>query len=563
MIGSTILSRAILSLELRDELASKSRMLTSHLKFDSIIFHLLKPYDDAPTCLGVVKKLELCPIMDFIGHLIRFGRRDEKLLEQICREDSVFETTLNIAKVCKESFRANKNKSYYSIIGGLMFGATYVLSQYCSFFCNDVNTSSKKQSKLKMIAGQFIRRFELDSENENNGGDQKPAYITPINFAINQASSRDLIRRVLMFHSGFSSIYLEGGRSMDSEIFAATCSKASMISQSSVQHSLFEERMEKLNEQFEMMRRDRDALSQELTNKDSYFQQQLHYVKQQSRSEAIEKAEVIAEERNILELKLMSAKNELSAALNEIKEYKMESVKRENELKKQVDEVKGENLSLEEKLMELEQILERKNEDAAAKDRKITQLNIALSDIEERLDNEKNEKQLQKQDHIALEQEHTSVKEKLEDALSKLISLAKSYVAQEKMNEEEVSQLRETIDEANNKENEVKRKYQHLKEMYHGAQEKIKALNHKVEKMKASYSQQTSKSTRSQVDSKSSSRHRQPMGTLAFMNSIHDTSMRRMSGKERNQTDRKKSSDKTSRTSSRSIKKSSSHRNMR
>ena len=556
MVGSTTLSRSILSLEMRDELASKSNTLTSSVKFDTIITGMLKPYIQLKSnYIEIEKQLEVVAIVDFIGHLLRLGNQHAEILQQLNECDSITERILYIAKACHKSFSLNTYCNESSILCGLLFGATYILGRYCNFI-NEKGLCSSEQSKMKLMIGQFIRRFESNTLNDKNEDNNESDHMGCVNFAINQTSSRDLVRRALLFNCSFASLDGEGERrSIDTEIFSASCSKAALVSQSSEQQAIFEERLEKLSEQCLTIRRERDGLSQELLNKDAYFQQQLNYVRCQSRSDAIEKAEVIAEERSILESKLMSIRNELSAYQKECKDQKLESVERENELKKQVDEVYGKNQSLEEELMKLQQTLQTKNEALATRDSKITEQHEALKVIQVQLENERNDKATKYQSHIALEQEHKKVKEKLEDAFSKLISLAKCYVGLEQSSNDEVQQLREKIEDANNNENEVKRKYQRLKEVYHGAEGKIKLLNIKIDKMKSSYSHALKSS--SQKESKSS-RSRQPMGTLAFMNSIHDTSMR-LSGKERDQSHRKPSrKQNASASTSRSKTKSSS-----
>ena len=548
---------------MRDELASKSKSLTSTLQLDTTISEMLKPYIQLRSkCIGTEKQLEVVVTVDFIGHLFRIGNQNAELLQQLNECDSIVQTILHIVKVCNESFRMNSGGNESCILCGLLFGATYILGRYCNHI-NDKGLCSSEQSKMKLMIGQFMRRFESNTMNDKNRENDESDHIACMNFAINQTSSRDLVRRALLFNSSFDSLYGEGeGRSMDVEIFAASSSKAALVSQSSEQHAIFEDRLENLTEQCEIIRRERDGLSQELLNKDAYFQQQLNYARHQSRSDAIEKAEVIAEERNMLELKLMSTRNELSSCQQECKEQKMESAEREDELKKKVDEVYGKNQTLEQELMKLQQTLQMKNEELATRDSKITQQHETLKDMQIQLDNERKDKASIHEAHIVLQQEHNKVKEKLEDALSKLISLAKCYVGLEQSSNEEVQQLQEKIVHVNNNENEVKRKYQRLKEVYHGAEEKIKLLNAKIEKLKSSYSH-ASKSS-SHKESKTS-RSRQPMGTLAFMNSIHDTSIR-LSGKEREKSHRRPSSKQnTSSSTSRSKTKSGSrsHRNIR
>ena len=139
-------------------------------------------------------------------------------------------------------------------------------------------------------------------------------------------------------------------------------------------------------------------------------------------------------------------------------------------------------------------------------------------------------------------------KKKLEDSLTKLISLAKVHIMSEKNNKNEIEKLEGKVEIAERRGIEVMTKYKTLKEMYRSAGDKVYRLSNQLQKAK------------SEIES-FSSKKRQPMGTLAFMNSMHDNSMR-YDGKEKSSKDYSTSINNT-RTKASRIKKSSSYRIVR
>jgi predicted nucleic acid-binding Zn-ribbon protein len=512
-----------------DELSLKSWDELSEIALDRFFHQCLKPFEDLRN-IGVESQLRLCTIVDFMSHCCRSEKLCNILQKSMLQDNSnIIQILVYIVKQCNNESDSSRygNDDSTSMFYGLQLGAAWILGQLCTY-TDHSDQPHETLPKMKSTLCRILKRFEsntLSSEGVHVGEKTKDGVIE---FAVNQSSSRDLTRRALNFQSILLSFGSNSGSCMTSTIFGSSCKKASLLNQSSEHFTRYQEQLERLTEQCVIITRERDTLEQELMNKDAFFKQQVDRAKLQSKVDALEHAENLLEEKGALHNKCMHFEEELSNASLEIKRLTYEGVQRENALNAEVDECNRKIRQLEDQLKKAQNKIIAKNEEIERREERLAQADIALKEKQEKLDKETKDKLSLSKNHNELKNSHINVKEKLEDALSKLISFANIYVALEKNSDGERKELEQMTEDAQTKESEVRAKYQRLKEMYRGAEDKIRNLSLKLEKAKSS----ASHASKRRIDSNTSNR-RQPMGTLAFMNSLHDNSTR-TEGREQN-----------------------------
>lgn len=505
---------------------------------------VLKPFVDQRE-IGIEYQPVLCSIVDLIRHICN----PQNLSSQIAlsHSDSIIQVLTFIVKLSGESnLSLDGNGDKCAIFFGTQLGATLALGQLCRYDDNSKQTCDMCP-KTKATLRKLLKRYGTNTiSNDGMVGSHKSS-LGVIEYAVNQTNSRDLIRRALHFCSfGYDD------DCMTSALFSVSRKKASLLFQASEQFARYQEQLERLNEQCEIVTRERESLEQEFANKDAFFQQQIVHIKQQSRVDASEHAETLMEEKVVLERKFMIANQELCDSSKEIEILKDENLNRENAFNNKLDLCHDKISYLEDKLKKSQQTISDKNKEIAMKGENLTDIEKKLKVVQQKLDEERKDSILLNQSHNELKDEHVNVKARLEDSLSKLISLAKIYICLEKSSAVGRKELEEKVETVQRKENEVVAKYQRLKEMYRGAEDKIKKLSLQLQKAKDV----------SKCDDTSNSKRRQPMGTLAFMNSIHDNSMR-SEGREKHTRDYTVSGSHDSTKRSRSKKKNTNFRIVR
>ncbi len=518
-IGRLVLLKSILleNMSSSDELSLNLWNSISKIQLDHFFNHHLKPFMNVQT-LDMEHQPMLCAIVDFMGHVCTSEGLRNDLQKSLLDNDLIIHALISIMKCQNKMVSCGDDDAILNY--GLQLGAACALGQL-GRSSSQTSTSSERLSKMKSTIRRILSKFEANILSDEDDSDKK-SRINVIIFAINQPLSRDLTRRALNFQTMLSSVSFGAGLGITSAIFAASHKKASILTKSSEQFTRYQEQLDRLTEQCEAMARERDNLEQELASKDAFFQQELVHAKLRSKANARIHAEILADEKIVLHEKLSQAKTDLTKNSKEIKRLSDKTIDLEESLKRKVDEGSSRIRYLEDQLEKTQQTMRNKDDEILVRNERITKLDSRIKSLQQEIDHERKDKILLNHKHKELRDEHVNVKRKLEDSLSKLISLTKIYLSLEKSKKVDREEFSRKADNAQSKENELRSKYQRLKEMYHGAEEKIKALSLKLEKAKSS-SSQTSK------------RHdsRQPMGTLAFMNSIHDNSMRR-EGRERN-----------------------------
>ena len=489
-----------------DNLSSKTG--TELLNVPSIAFvnKLLEPLGNRQT-IGMEIICFICAIGDFIqlGNIFKSNQADMANIDLIVQ---VFTSALSSRRAKNTDFNRGICVTFY----GMQLGIAMALGQISKF----ANLSSILRL-LKQFAANTIKIDNVNGSHNSKFG--------VIDFAVNQAYSRDLTRRAVRFQSMLSLL----GSDMDNlsqSMFAVARKRVSVQIQLSEQSSRYQEQLQQMNVKYEVISKEKENIENELANRNVFFEHEIQRVKIYARADAIDQAEILKEEKFELEQNLSTMNDELNKALSEKTMLKEESVQREGELNNRIDENLDKIRYLEGQIKMSHEEISRKEEEISSKAERIFTAESSLHDVQSELNDEKRHKTRLIQSCNDLKNDNDSIKERLEDALSKLISLAKIYTHLEKKSETSQRILEEKISITKKHENEVSVKYQRLKGMYRDAEEKIKDLSHKLQKVKSSKSASSQSSKQNVEFDTSTTRRRQPMGTLAFMNSIHDTSMR-------------------------------------
>ena len=490
---------------------------------------MLKPFVDQRE-IGFENQPLMCLIVDFL----RLVCNPKKLPPEVkfSNSDSIVPVLSTVLKQCFSNESGGKLALFY----GMQLGAASALGYLCRYDDLSKESDNRLCPRTKATLQKLLKRFGTNTlSNDIISGSSKLNYGV-IEYAINQTYSRDLTRRALIFQAILDS-FGNDDDCITGVMFAISRKKESLMSLSSENFMRYQEQLEKLTEQCEAMTREREGLEQEIANKDAFFAQEMLHVKRRSRADAVEHAETLMEEKNTLEEKLFNVNND-------VKRLRDDNLQLENTFNCKLKEYHDKMNFLEDQLKMMKQKNNEKDKEIVKKNEKIALTETKLKSVQESLEEEKKEKTLLNQKHNELKDSNINVKERLEDSLSKLILLAKSYVRLERDTEREQKELNERVNKSERKEQEVGAKYQRLKEIYRDAEEKIKHLTLELQKLKQKASRRDSErnksSKRNSERSNSSkpdyernnSQRRQPMGTLAFMNSIHDDSLR-LDGRER------------------------------
>lgn len=503
-----------------DNLSSKAWVVASKLPLMAFFNNFttqLVPHQD----FGPEYHVQICLIVDLMRCIINPQKISAHI--DLSNSDSVAHVLLSVLKLCSgEGTSPDLIEGKVSLFYGMQLGAALALGQLCKY--DDFKHQSSGLSNCtKATICKLLKRMGMDTLSTNETTSDENSNHGIIDYAINQAYSRDLTRRANYFQSTLFTIGCDVDCIADN-VFSNARGRASLLSQLSIQSVRYQEQLEMMNERCEEITRGREKLEQELANKDAFFEQEIRRAKIQSRADAIEHAENTEEEKLKLEQLCATSKMQLSDALNEVRVLRDKSLQQENIYKGKLDNCDEKIHHLESQLKNSQDTINNKIEEIFRKSERVTNLERELQTAHHKFNEEKQNRLQLSLKHDDLKDNNVNVKNKLEDALSKLISITKAYVNLETRSENEQKILREKVEKAQGQQDEVLNKYQRLKEIYHDAEEKIDRLSLQLKKLKTSKS---STSQSSKVDDEAnSSKRRQPMGTLAFINSIHDNSMR-------------------------------------
>ena len=404
-----------------------------------------------------------------------------------------------------------------------------------------------KKSALQSILQRFATN-SLDARNDSTGGSMNLTEGA-LEYSLCQAPSRDLLRRALNLQSMLPCII--GGDSFDT-----TCILFSSALKIRATNDVLRKCVERKEGEFETMRMqnnklaaERDFLSDKCLKSKLCSDRELRIKLAAASADAMDMAQANEEEKKDMTNEMSRLQNDLNTVRREadtvLKDFAQEKLDVGNKLKQSHTQI----TALEERLGDSEIKLERYKHQCLEKE---SRLEDALSDIKEmksQLDRIKNENEI-------ISRENGDVKMRLEASLAQLISLTHIYTAKEKEFGSERSTLIDKLRLAKsdieveiaerhrveNKYSTAKDKYQTLKQRYeHEVRRREEEIvQHENERKEQKKRREEEKSKRRQDG-------RRPMGTLDFMNSIHDTSMRSERGGAKSATERHDTSNRESR----------------
>ena len=460
---------------------------------------------------------------------------------------------------------------------GSQLSAATLLSQLC---IHD-KEGSTRTAPIQRLLSRFATNTLVDGMNSPGESSQQGVLA----YAVNQSVSRDLTRRALNLQSILSFVQGEDSSNMSSAIFESAIGHQTSNFSLAERLARQEEQMELLNNQCRQLTKERDRLSSKLTTSTLSFERELRRKLAVERADAMDMAQVQAEEKREmaqqvtrLEEKLSDEKGKLDRALEEAEEHKVAS-------RQMICDYKNRVSVLEEHLDSKEQKLKESKKQTLDKEDR-------LVDAASRLEQTKSELNTASRLKHDLAEENECTKQRLEESLQQVISVAQIYEAKDNEFSTERQSLMEKhrvaedgIEEEIVRRRRMEGKYLLLKEKYQGLKEKHeKELRRRDDenreeetrrrdgekreeemRRRDEENKRTEARTRRDDDRNSQRRSdkRRPMGTLEFMNSVnslHDTSMRSERNASRKENDDDTSNRKSTRPDSRSGRQKSSFR---
>jgi chromosome segregation ATPase len=248
-------------------------------------------------------------------------------------------------------------------------------------------------------------------------------------------------------------------------------------------------------------------LRDEIQTKEISFHHEFSKCRRQAQVDTLE----LTESCNGLQQQLSIAHTTLSQLKDEVSlqiESKLQS-------QKEVDKLKGEMLELEKTLQNNHIVYDELQKQLHEKSTEMDKASKEIYDLSSNL----KESKCNEQELIEI---HNDLKQRLEESLKYLISIVHIHSSKEEEHEIEYniikSQLQHVqmeLDKANSHSSTVEEKYIALKQKYQELKKRFEKEKQKIVQDKNKLSEENSKKS-----------IRKPMGTLAFMNSIHDTSLR-------------------------------------
>jgi hypothetical protein len=514
--------------QLRDDLASATwnSIINEPVKIQTLISRFLSRYNQRANYGYVYVTLDL---LEFLFRSAQFQTH--------CSKDILGDDTVAIlVKMLKSS---GTKETHRGLKCGLQLGAATLLSQKCLHHHQEGNVSAIKR---------LLNRFATNSLDDDSHSPRKSVKEGVIEYALNQAVSRDLTRRALNLQSILSIVGDEDSFDIASTIFDATVEKEMTVSSLMDRLAKQQEELEIMNDNCRELAKERNQLSDKLAKTSSSFQRDLKQKLSIARADAMDMAQVQADEKRELSQRMTSLQEQilheqdkLERAHRDVEAEKLASRKMNEDLKSRIGD-------LEDQLASNQQRLETSKQECRDKDAR-------LGGAASKLDDAKLALSRTTEENNGLMEENNSGKQKLEESLVQLISITQIYSSKEKEHNEECKNLRDrhreakdAIEEEAVRRRRVEDKYSQLKEKYLDSKEKYenelkrrdeerrrgeirkKDEERRREEMKRRDDEKRREERRKRSEDEKSSRRRQdgrkPMGTLDFMNSLHDTSMR-------------------------------------
>ncbi len=516
------------------------------LFFRSILVQ--NPHDEL--AMNTWRELEEGPINleDVMSNSIR-GREMGWRIHHLCAIMDLFNTLLKSSTICShfqkslrdrqingtlvQMLKDTESRSSMSKNGNSMdtrasqeplsccrrLNAATLLALQCTN-SNEDNTSLKR----------ILRRFATNTMDGHVNNDQGGCLGSGIlKYSVNQSISQDLTRRALNFQALVSSLNDDDSLDVASSIFESATRRECGLREEVGYLEQYQQEIERLSTHCRDLMRERNHLANTLSTRTSLLEQKVVRAKKEAQTDAIEMVETHTEEK----LRLKQKMNQYENDMNHIRaKYKAKSEENDH-LRNELKEAQHKNLEYKDRIQALEEKLESKRKRLEESEKqhhkqeehiqtlisKVDKLNSALDESQSINTN------MEKQNHDLLD-ENRDVKERLERSLIQLISLARAYESKEDEHHED---RRSLVDKCRIAEDGIEKemgRFGRLEDKYSQLKDKYQALKEKYEVQKKNNTSVVSgRNTSTSTYSKKTSQ-RQPMGTLAFMNSIHDTSMR-------------------------------------
>ena len=326
-------------------------------------------------------------------------------------------------------------------------------------------------------------------------------------YSISQSQSRDITRRVIAFQSILMRIHENDCTDFANAIFCSSLEREQRTIQSSEQISRCKKENEILSIKCKELNQVNTLLRDEIQTKEISYHHEFSKCRRQAQVDTLELTETcngLQQQLSIAQKTLGQLKDEVSLQI----ESKLQS-------QKEVDKLKSEILELEKTLQNNhivhDELQKQLNEKCTEMDKASKEIHDLSLNLKESKCNEQE-----------LVERHNDLKQRLEESLQYLISIAQIYSSKEEEHEKEYNIVKSQLEHVQTKLDKANSHSSNVNEKYIALQQKYQELKKRFEKEKQKVLQDKNKI--SEENSKKSIR--KPMGTLAFMNSIHDTSLR-------------------------------------
>lgn len=449
-------------------------------------------------------------------------RRSDSLLRN--RADSV---------IIDCSAKENKeNTAHSSLSYAVQLGAGTVVGRLCfscthnSFEKNEEYNGDKQNSRVSGLAlmSRTLKRFATNLAPISMQADQSDeSYCGILNLAISQAVSRDLTKRALNLQAILTCIQGDDEVLMATTVFSSACLKRVTYIRSSELESKFEGSMRNLREENRLLSKQLSKEQENLAKVSTFFEQQITFSKVEAKADAVELAEIQAEGKRHAEQRLAQCRDHL-INIKDAKNQQKAELQRQRDL---ANRLKSELAECDHKIKKLENTTKAVQEESMetgrkliSKDNELNEKQSMLKKLKDTLVTEEEKGNVLKEKYLNLKQTNSQTQDNLEDKFCTLISLAQLYESKDKEKKKTEFDLHEKLKATEAYANKAIQKYSRLGERFKDLEKKNYELSHSLEKANQSKVRRESK--------------RRPMGTMEFVNSIHDKSQikQSVSGKE-------------------------------
>ena len=435
-----------------------------------------------------------------------------------------------LCKLVWKCMESDSIKSFIQILNVTSHVALQCQASLSVAFVLGTLACNHEDSLDNLTIRQAITRFASNSHDENiHSHAQTFDHQGIFQYAITQSQSCDMTRRAVMLQSIIMRIQDGDCEDFANAIFYLSLDCKRITLQASEQASQYKKEKESLSTKCEELIRENRRLTEVKKVKEISFHRELSKCRRQAQVDVMEMTDAHVNEQKKLKETCSDLKEKLSDAhssLNQLKDELTVHHESKVQLEKDVDTLKSEIMESE-KTLKLGRIAHDKLQ--RQYDEKSMEIDQAYKEIQELTSDLKDTKRNEQE----LVDVQNDLKNRLEESLTHLISIAEIYSSKNQEYENDSTIIKRKLqaaelelDKANSHSRDVEEKYVVLKQKY-------QEVKNRLEKAKQNHVQENSRISESRTHKST----RKPMGTLAFMNSIHDTSFRLEKAKYNNEHD--------------------------